>query len=1591
MSSFDLDPVESATLQENALRDSILPTDIPAGFFQGAGTGLWNGLKSGDYRVKAEQAFDDTEEQMKQRYETIKSLKPDPRTIGFLGQIGFSLGDFTSTAWDNFWSGSAVPTLLAKDVAGTYEKTGTELNVLEGMDRNTAQDVAKTEAIFQGLGVVAPAAVPGKLLMRAGSGAAIQVGMGAAERASMSYQLNQAGYPEMAAQYKVFDTAALLTDAILGGGVAAIGGSHAERPGSFRENTNPNQIDALLTMNQAAHIETGTAPGMPITPDARQAHVDAHSKAIEDLIAGNHVDVGTRVTEAEFLPHPDMDAARLEIGHAIAEHIRSIPGADQAFIDLENLKAMARDRGLEIDDPLSGNYFGADPEEIARQIEQHLSSEFGADANRLLEAGKVKIVNSVNDLPAQNVPGDVKGMHHNGVSYLVANNLSRSELRGVVLHEVGVHAGMKDMLGNDLYTKLLDTVNNSTEAAFVKARKSAEELAAKPEHVPEETLAYLVENHKDHKVVKQLIAAVRQWLYRATGGKLVNLTDADIASMAVASLRRHARQDAIAKNGADSPMFARAQKHPEQRDLMMTHNLSVSNLLHAHKMGGIPVPSLAITKKDMPLTGFGEITLMGSKDLADPKGYAKPKVYGADIYSPRYPSVTYDILPKEMRKAQADMAEAEKATGSSIDFNSIEYDGARRLENSAPLMWRFLKENGIEPNVVYKEAPKIDREFEPFVNDKRDAYDLAKDPEFQKAVEDFFNRIDKGDRFNKDNPNWANIIIRQAHSVESYRRNLADTGKPDQYATRDALRKQVDENKLGSAFESYGQKFVDSMNPKERIFKGYTDNGRKYIDHNLENVVKIMKNDLVGGEGNGNLNGLGAVRAKYTPQFKSIAEIKKNKDRLLTAEDFDNLKTELETDYEELMHTLSEAHSAGDSFRFADTVGSSMKDAATMGIDRALKENGFDMSKVTPEMKQQMADFMLKLRNMPTEYFEANILRAVDIGEFSGAVVPSDAPPEVMQILKDKGITDIKTYRAGDEADRKAQIGSFDDLYFSRKQQAEGKNVPDSVDAAAHIESAVSFAGSKQFPTNRDFKIELQDRVNTAAKSARVDIADFSKKTEEYLHRIAVSEGMSAMLTNANAVGWYNEKVTKALNLVSLIHPEIATNHEDKFAFVWSLAVTSNGLKVDKNFELAEEAYNRWKSSSPDYAKRRMPTNVGIGTASAAINNTLKLYNTLIEKHGFEAVEKFMTTLQKAGDVEKFTGQKISGENLTTMVYGAAALGPKIGNGFFMNLYGKFEQLTMDRWLMRTWGRWTGTLVNVNETQVKSKREQIKKLIKALDPAQKKELEGIIKAKLKIGTNQDIDDAAVAIWKSSTKPQNRQAMSSVALGDEAGLSKLDEILGAPKKGVVRVSIGDELRKSGNALAKYLDGQKEAPSGPPERGNIRKVFSSALEELQKEHPALTMSDFQALLWYPEKRLYDAAKTKEEVSSGYEDEDAPDYANAAAKLAKSRGVSDQSITDTISRVDAELQANVGSGRVRPGERGSENSGRASGETQAENKYSAKSIVSQRPDMDIASSSGDPINAARAIEIADANIETAKAESKSFEIAVACGLRG
>ena len=497
------------------------------------------------------------------------------------------------------------------------------------------------------------------------------------------------------------------------------------------------------------------------------------------------------------------------------------------------------------------------------------------------------------------------------------------------------------------------------------------------------------------------------------------------------------------------------------------------------------------------------------------------------------------------------------------------------------------------------------------------------------------------------------------------------------------------------------------------------------------------------------------------------------------------------------------------------------------------------------------------------------------------------------------------------------------ETFEQKATQKKGKPVSEEVFQLARIIENFDFAKSKPFATNRDFKLEIQARVQAAAKRAGVKLTDFSVETEKYLVKTLLEDARFALTENANAVGWYDEKVSKAVRILSLIYPKVATDKRHEFVFKWALAATSNGIKVDKNYEYAADVYEKWLRSEEELGegKGRLPEKMlnaegekTGGTARAAMEKSFKILNLLFDRKSFKELEEFMRTMHTVREVHEFVGKYKNGRQikvgggygLDEQVYGAAIMGPKIGNGFFANLNGNYDQLTLDRWAIRTWGRMTGTLVLNKEKQAKIKRGQIKQIIKALTKAQKKAFEAIIGRKLTLG---DLDQLAIDIEKASTTEENRQLMAQIATfeEDQKNYATYVEIGGKPRKDDKTVSLGDYLRKRGNLLAKDNDGQKEAPSGAPERKNIEKVFAQVLEVLQKDYPSLTMADLQALVWYPEKKLYDSAKLKKrEVETNYDDNEAPDYANAAVAFAAKMGVPDEDIQSAIKEVDDDLQS-------------------------------------------------------------------------------------
>jgi len=188
----------------------------------------------------------------------------------------------------------------------------------------------------------------------------------------------------------------------------------------------------------------------------------------------------------------------------------------------------------------------AGPRHTIETVLPDLKKTFGIHTDRLFKSGFLQAVATHADLPEdiRNVtPPTSRAVYSPTANkvYFVAENIPVGyNLKGLMAHEVGVHAGMETMLGTPTFEKLLKEIADRA-AKGEKPFKEAQDrvLYNTPgQHVDEERLAYVISNYKDLPFVKRIYSQLRQWLYRKMGGNFVTLTNDDLNAMALASLKR---------------------------------------------------------------------------------------------------------------------------------------------------------------------------------------------------------------------------------------------------------------------------------------------------------------------------------------------------------------------------------------------------------------------------------------------------------------------------------------------------------------------------------------------------------------------------------------------------------------------------------------------------------------------------------------------------------------------------------------------------------------------------------------------------------------------------------------------------------------------------------------------------------------------------------------------------------------------------------------------------------------------------------------------------------------------------------------------
>lgn len=398
------------------------------------------------------------------------------------------------------------------------------------------------------------------------------------------------------------------------------------------------------------------------------------------------------------------------------------------------------------------------------------------------------------------------------------------------------------------------------------------------------------------------------------------------------------------KKAKEKTRFSLKSPVEETDKLIAVHNKDEASIMAALKLGGLPMPSIAIVKARDGHTKYGPISLVFSKDTIDPQLFRANKVYGGDAWTPTAPRVDYPVNSKkasqvehELHRLAGDVSVAGGIFGNSAALRSVGIDDtstrstaelAEKLASTDTVRAAYLADQGksLEPVKMDKVWDKFGNDTLQKVVDRLGVNTLAEIEANLETGESVKDALGENAEVIRDilrdyyreqgepmlrrmavKRHWTDAEINERrqtridnsmdgvsiftledivhHAWDMYQDGGATKGEIDRMATSDALRSAVDDH----AVEEWIAGKLDGLLGEAGIYNGkdpYTPSGnlrsfsQLHYAYTLENIVKAMKEGQE--ERGGNTWGASAktLQSVATPEYRSIQEIKADSGRL---------------------------------------------------------------------------------------------------------------------------------------------------------------------------------------------------------------------------------------------------------------------------------------------------------------------------------------------------------------------------------------------------------------------------------------------------------------------------------------------------------------------------------------------------------------------------------------------------------------------------------------------------------------------------------------------------------------------------------------
>lgn len=510
----------------------------------------------------------------------------------------------------------------------------------------------------------------------------------------------------------------------------------------------------------------------------------------------------------------------------------------------------------------------------------------------------------------------------------------------------------------------------------------------------------------------------------------------------------------------------------ETTRLVALHNLSGEKLLKVLRLGGFPMPSIAVTRADMAHDQFGDITVIFGKDTIDPQRSTANRVFSRDGYTPTVPRVEYKIDEKRANSVIGKIKELLKdapkdlIASSGLDITNMQdylnrEDGnlANVYQNKEALKYAYLVDKGIVVDLATKVKTVSDygNELVEFIAKKigeKKLNEIKKSGYSWDSVQEISQDLDKyaSDYYKEHYGIELNDEISLHHKIQilqaAYR--YLNEGFPteiDVAATRERLNSLIDQNDYKKWVEELFDGIVDRAGIRNDR-DPFTPMGNRrsfeatHDDYTLENLVRAMKKSPVKGNGGFVSLNVNELAAKLAKEFKSISEIRKNAKSLKAfnqeiQDNFIDTARGIINEIESLLLPNANEQSISD-WSLLDGASLIIGEIADRGYitekqiaDYMAREYANSPYKYTKQVGEKILALFQYVRQMSdTDYFEAKPRRAVGFDEVLRVLLPEGASERVVSALDSRHIP-YEFYKEGES--RSSVIQKMDDVQFSRK------------------------------------------------------------------------------------------------------------------------------------------------------------------------------------------------------------------------------------------------------------------------------------------------------------------------------------------------------------------------------------------------------------------------------------------------------------------------------------------------------------------------------------------------------------------------------